>query len=96
MALKLTKGIFFGTGGAVLLTYGARKYREIVFGDRDDRALVHNDKSVAKIPIKSQVPATVKIIHPAKDNEGKVSVAIVDKQKVSSSLYKYRTCIINI
>ena len=83
MALKLTKGVFFGTGGAILLTYGARKYREVVFSGRNEGALVHKDKSIVKIPIKSQVPATVKIIHPAKDADGKDTVTIVNKEKVS-------------
>ena len=81
MALKLARGIFMGTGGAVVLTYGARKYRDFVFQGKDE-CLVHHDKSVVKIPIKSQVPATVQIVHPAADAEGKTSVTIVDKQKV--------------
>ena len=70
-----------GTGGAVVLTYGARKYRDFVFQGKDE-CLVHHDKSVVKIPIKSQVPATVQIVHPAADAEGKTSVTIVDKEKV--------------
>ena len=82
MALKLTRGIFMGTGGAVILTYGARKYRELVYKGNDEGALVHKDKSIVKIPIYSQVPATLKIIHPASDIGGKTSVTIVDKQKV--------------
>ena len=84
MALKLTKGIFMGTGGAIILTYTARKYRELVFTGRDESALVHQDKSVVRIPIKSQVPATVKIVHPTGDDEGRTAVTVVDKQKVWS------------
>ena len=72
-----------GTGGAVILTYGTRKYREQIFKGREEGALVHQDKSIVKIPIQSQVPATVKIIHPVGgDTEGRTSIAIVDKQKV--------------
>ena len=82
MALKLTKGIFMGTGGAVILTYGARKYRELVFTGSPDGQLVHKDKSFARIPIQAQVPPTVKIVHPATDAEGKSCVTIVDKEKV--------------
>ena len=85
MALKLSKGIFFGTGGAILVTYGARKYREILYGGREEGALVHKDKSFVNIPIKSQVPATVRIIHPTKDDDGQTVVTIVDKQKVLTS-----------
>merc|ERR1711997_786640 len=84
-----TKGIFMGTGGAIILTYTARKYRELVFTGRDESALVHQDKSVVKIPIKSQVPATVQIVHPAADAEGKTSVTIVDKEKVICDSLKH-------
>ena len=81
MALKLARGIFMGTGGAVIFTYGARKYKDFAFkGGNED--LVHQDKSVVQIPIKSQVPATVKIVHPSADAEGKTSVTIIDKEKV--------------
>ena len=83
MALKLVRGIFMGTGGAVILTYGTRKYREQIFKGREEGAIVHHDKTIAKIPIQSQVPATIQIIHPVGDTEeGKTSIAIVDKQKV--------------
>ena len=75
-----------GTGGAVILTYGVRKYRELVFKGRDEGAIVHKDRSVVKIPIQSQVPPTVKIVHPATDSEGKTSVTIVGKQKVRETL----------
>lgn len=82
MALKLVRGIFMGTGGAVILTYGTRKYREQIFKGREEGAIVHHDKTIAKIPIQSQVPATIQIIHPVGDTEeGKTSIAIVDKQK---------------
>ena len=81
MALKLTKGIFMGTGGAVILTYGARKYRELVFKSSPEGQLVHKDKSVVRIPIEAQIPPTVKIVHPATDVEGKSFVTIVDKHK---------------
>jgi len=87
MALKLARGIFMGTGGAVVLTYGARKYRDFVFQGKDE-CLVHHDKSVVKIPIKSQVPATVQIVHPAADAEGKTSVTIVDKEKYNEFVLK--------
>ena len=86
MAVRLTKGLFFGTGGAVLLTYGARKYRETFFRDRHEGALVHKDKSTVSIPIKSQVPATVQIIYPTKAADGETLVTIVDKKKV---MYKH-------
>ena len=83
MALKLVRGIFMGTGGAVILTYGTRKYREQIFKGKEEGAIVHHDKTIAKIPIQSQVPATIQIIHPVGDTEeGKTSIAIVDKQKV--------------
>ena len=88
MALKLARGVFMGTGGAVVLTYGARKYRDFVFQGKDE-CLVHHDKSVVKIPIKSQVPATVQIVHPAADAEGKTSVTIVDKEKVICDSLKH-------
>ena len=42
------------------------------------------DKSVVKIPIKSQVPATVQIVHPAANTPGKTSVTVIDKEKVST------------
>ena len=82
MALKLTKGIFMGTGGVVIFTYGARKYRELVFKGSPEGQLVHKDKSVVRIPIEAQIPPTVKIVHPATDEEGKSCVTIVDKHKV--------------
>ena len=75
-----------GTGGAVILTYGTRKYREMIFKGSEEGAIVHQDKTIAKIPIHSQVPATVKIIYPVGGDteQGRTSVAIVDKQKVIS------------
>ena len=45
-----------GTGGAVILTYGTRKYREMIFKGSEEGAIVHQDKTIAKIPIHSQVP----------------------------------------
>ena len=40
--------------------------------------------TIAKIPIQSQVSATVKIIHSVRDTEGegRTAIAIIDKQKV--------------
>ena len=72
-----------GTGGAVIATYGVRKYREFAFGGREE-GLVYQDRSVVKIPIKSQVPATVQIVHPAANTPGKTSVTVIDKDKVST------------
>ena len=80
---SLVRNIFMGTGGAVIATYGVRKYREFAFGGREE-GLVHQDRSVVKIPIKSQVPATVQIVHPAANTPGKTSVTVIDKDKVST------------
>ena len=73
-----------GTGGVVLLTYGTRKFRELIYNEREQSAIVHHDRTVAKIPIQAQVPATVKIIHSVRDpeGEGRTAIAILDQQKV--------------
>ena len=80
---SLVRNIFMGTGGAVIATYGVRKYREFALGGREE-GLVHQDRSIVKIPIKSQVPATVQIVHPAANTPGKTSVTVIDKEKVSA------------